>query len=310
MTTATSNATTKAIVEPLLCDPVTGDSLTPASEGGYQSPSGEKFPVIDNVLCLIRESDRGDDLGDKKFYEENPFGVRDWSNPAEVDAGVEKEIKDFLKDVPKDALIADVGCGSGRVSNYLSMNGFTNVVSIDYSLNSVRMVQQNSNNYCIWGNNLELPFKDGAFDYVISTGVIHHTPDPHKAFAECARIIKPGGRFFVKMRNVHSLYGYTFMTYGAVMRASEKSKAFRWVSEIFGFGVYKLVRKVFYSHLPKRPNDELRGKYENLYIKDLITFFTTPQVKKMIDTNGLDILYGHKTQATHRQHFYVCQKRG
>jgi SAM-dependent methyltransferase len=214
-----------------------------------------------------------------------------------------------LKEIPKDALIADVGSGTGRISNYLSMNEFINVFSIDYSLTSLRMIQKNSNNVCVWGNNLHLPLASDSFDFIISTGVIHHTPDPEKAFAECARIIRPGGQFYFKTRNIHSPYGYLFFTYGAMLRFFESKKPLKFLSDLLGFQVYKLTRKIFYSHLPDFPDKILRGKFENLFIKKMITFFTTGQIKKFINQSNLRIKYGRKSSFTHRQHFYVLEKK-
>ena len=292
----------------LLRSPGDLQPLKKISDNEFQSPEGKKFPVIDGVICLIKEQERGKDLGDDKFYEENPFGLRNWSDPKEVEEGVEKDMKRILKDMPEDAKIADIGAGTGRISNYMSMKGFKNVVSVDYSLVSIKMINENSNNLCIWGNNLSLPLQSDAFDFVISTGVIHHTPKPELALSECARIVKPGGRFYLKLRNIHSPYGYLFKTYGAALRFFEARKSLRFLSNLLGFKVYKLTRKIFYSHLPKREDNVLRGKYENLFIKDMITFFNTRQVKGMLEENNLEILEGRKTGFTHRQHFYVCRK--
>ncbi len=292
----------------LLRSPENLNPLKMTNENLFETEKGEKYPVYDGVLCLIKENERGADLGDSKFYEENPFGIRNWNDPAEVEAGVENDIKEFLAKVPKDSMIADVGCGGGRVSNYMSLKGYKNVVSFDYSLNSAKMVNSNSNNYCVWANNLDMPVASNSFDFVISTGVIHHTPDPPRALSECCRILKPGGLLFLKLRNLHSPYGYLFYSYGTLMRWSEKKPGTKWISEIFGLGVYRLTRAVFYSHLPKRPVAELRGKYQNLFIKGLITFYTTPRVKKMLADNNMKILYGRKVGFTHRQHFYVSEK--
>jgi 2-polyprenyl-3-methyl-5-hydroxy-6-metoxy-1,4-benzoquinol methylase len=44
------------------------------------------------------------------------------------------------------------------------------------------------------GDTLQLPFKEGAFDIVISTEVIEHTVNPRKAIFEIFRVLKPGGR--------------------------------------------------------------------------------------------------------------------
>lgn len=293
----------------LLRSPGSLKPLKMVNENLFETDNGEKYPVYEGVLCLIKENERGADLGDAKFYEENPFGVRNWNNAAEVIAGVEKDIKEFVDKAPKDALIADVGCGGGRVSNYMSLQGYTNVTSFDYSLNSAKMVNENSNNFCVWANNLDMPVASNSYEFVISTGVIHHTPNPPRALAECCRILKKDGLFFLKQRNLHSPYGYLYYSYGSLMRWSEKTPGFKWISEIFGLGVYRLTRAVFYSHLPKRPVAELRGKYENLFIKGLISFYTTPQVEKMLADNNMEIQYGRKVSFTHRQHFYVTKKK-
>ena len=47
------------------------------------------------------------------------------------------------------------------------------------------------------GDNLHLPFADATADVVISDGVIHHTENPHAAFAENFRVLKPGGRMYL-----------------------------------------------------------------------------------------------------------------
>jgi SAM-dependent methyltransferase len=44
---------------------------------------------------------------------------------------------------------------------------------------------------------LDLPVAESAFDLVFSIGVLHHTPDPRRAFAQIARRVKPGGRLSV-----------------------------------------------------------------------------------------------------------------
>ena len=39
----------------------------------------------------------------------------------------------------------------------------------------------------------ELPFEDGSFDLVLGHAVLHHLPDLDAAFAEFARVLRPGG---------------------------------------------------------------------------------------------------------------------
>jgi SAM-dependent methyltransferase len=42
-----------------------------------------------------------------------------------------------------------------------------------------------------------LPFDDASFDAVISCGVLEHVPDEEKSVLEIARVLRPGGRFFI-----------------------------------------------------------------------------------------------------------------
>ncbi|WP_028057804.1 class I SAM-dependent methyltransferase [Candidatus Solirubrobacter pratensis] len=42
----------------------------------------------------------------------------------------------------------------------------------------------------------ELPFEDESFDLVLGHAVLHHLPDLPRAFAEFARVLRPGGTLF------------------------------------------------------------------------------------------------------------------
>jgi len=52
-----------------------------------------------------------------------------------------------------------------------------------------------------------LPFADASFDHVYSWGVLHHSPDTAKAFAEALRVLRPGGQFRFMIYNKWSLIG-------------------------------------------------------------------------------------------------------
>ncbi len=45
---------------------------------------------------------------------------------------------------------------------------------------------------------LHLPYRDGAIDGVFGFGVLHHLPDWQGGLAEIARILKPGGFYFLE----------------------------------------------------------------------------------------------------------------
>jgi ubiquinone/menaquinone biosynthesis C-methylase UbiE len=45
------------------------------------------------------------------------------------------------------------------------------------------------------GNGLQMPFRDGAFDIVVTSYSLHHLPDAAAAIAEISRVLKRGGKF-------------------------------------------------------------------------------------------------------------------
>ena len=68
----------------------------------------------------------------------------------------------------------------------------------------------------VFSTALALPFEAEAFDFVLCTEVLEHVPDPHIAYAEISRVLKPGAYAIVTtpfMYRVHEapydFYRYT-----------------------------------------------------------------------------------------------------
>ena len=106
----------------------------------------------------------------------------------------------------KDKVCLDAGCGGGRFVVSLVKLGAKKVHGIDISKDAVLIANQRlrernleSRAEIRRGSILELPYPDKNFDYVVSSGVIHHTPDPYRAFLELVRVLKPGGKIFLSV---------------------------------------------------------------------------------------------------------------
>jgi 2-polyprenyl-3-methyl-5-hydroxy-6-metoxy-1,4-benzoquinol methylase len=95
------------------------------------------------------------------------------------------------------------------LSHFLQCNN-NNVLGIDMSLSSLGLaIEHKTRNQLIRSsfcqmNIFNLALKDGVFDVVISHGVLHHTYDAEKAFAQVVRKVKPGG---IVMIGLYNRYG-------------------------------------------------------------------------------------------------------
>jgi SAM-dependent methyltransferase len=96
-------------------------------------------------------------------------------------------------------LVLDAGCGGGRYARLLGRHG-ARVVGVDLSAaveKAAALCAELPDVAIVQADLLDLPVAEGAFDLVYSIGVLHHTPDPRRAFARIARRVKPGGRLAV-----------------------------------------------------------------------------------------------------------------
>lgn len=98
------------------------------------------------------------------------------------------------------AVIADLGCGTGQVADSLAPF-VAQVIGIDSSPSMLKTAKKrlaHHDNVELRVGTLEaLPVDDAELDAAIMALVLHHVADPALAVAEAARTLKPGGRVVV-----------------------------------------------------------------------------------------------------------------
>jgi SAM-dependent methyltransferase len=100
--------------------------------------------------------------------------------------------------VPAEGVLLDAGCGRGRTFLYRRCLPSVRVVGLDMS----PYAHDNPNVDSQARGNVEaLPFADASFDAVLSTHVAEHLAHPEAAFAEMARVLRPGGRLLLLTPN-------------------------------------------------------------------------------------------------------------
>jgi SAM-dependent methyltransferase len=123
------------------------------------------------------------------------------------DGRVAERIAGIVSVVGKRVL--EVGAGSGRDGIALADRG-ASVVSLDYSLPSLRLIKGKSSGsgtlaVCC-GDAFALPFADGTFDVVFHQGLLEHFRNPSDLIVENARVLKPGGLILVDVPQRYHYY--------------------------------------------------------------------------------------------------------
>lgn len=103
-------------------------------------------------------------------------------------------------DLPPSAVGADIGCGSGRWASFVS-DRVGRLICVDPSPHALNVARRNladrDNVEYIEAGAGDLPIEDDSLDFAYSLGVLHHTPDPQAALADCVSKLKPGAPMLV-----------------------------------------------------------------------------------------------------------------
>jgi SAM-dependent methyltransferase len=199
-------------------DPQTGEPLIVTRQFALNPSTGTRYLVDHGIPRLFQPTDDADleraDVTElvKQFYETTPFP--NYDDVDNVRALLEKAGRGLYarllnEQIPYDARVVEIGCGTGQLTNFLSIAN-RSVLGTDICLNSLMLAQNFKTNHgleraAFAQMNLFRPaLRDAFFDFVISNGVLHHTNDPRRAFARIARLAKPGGYVLVGLYNAYS----------------------------------------------------------------------------------------------------------
>ena len=199
-------------------DPRTREPLIVRRDTAINPTTCARYPVEEGIPRLFVPTDDaeldGRDVTEmvKKFYEKTPFP--NYDNMDNARALLEKALGGLFaralnEQIPYDARVVEMGCGTGQLTNFLSI-AHRSVLGTDMCLNSLMLGNKFAAAHGIKRAtfaqmNLFRPaLKDEFFDVVISNGVLHHTDNPRKAFARISRLAKRGGYVLVGLYNAYS----------------------------------------------------------------------------------------------------------
>jgi len=101
--------------------------------------------------------------------------------------------------------ILDIGSGAGNMAHHLAHYG--HVIGIDTNGRPLAVAAQRGLDVLQSTGDL-LPFPDNSFDLVALFDTVEHIPGERDVFAECRRVLKPGGKLIVTVPAFMWLWSY------------------------------------------------------------------------------------------------------
>jgi 2-polyprenyl-3-methyl-5-hydroxy-6-metoxy-1,4-benzoquinol methylase len=109
-------------------------------------------------------------------------------------------IDQFLGGDLRGRLVLDAGCGVGGMTQALVARG-ARVVAVDIGPQLAAATRSRCRCSAVVGTLTGLGIRTSAFDVVLSSEAIEHTPAPSHALLELYRVVKPGGHLVVSTPN-------------------------------------------------------------------------------------------------------------
>jgi ubiquinone/menaquinone biosynthesis C-methylase UbiE len=105
----------------------------------------------------------------------------------------------------KGATILEVGCGRGAGAKLIHSTFKPSQLHIlDLDIEMMRKAKKYLSSMprytlnLLVGDSIELPFKTGRLDALFGFGFLHHVPNWRQALLEIARVLKPGGVYYME----------------------------------------------------------------------------------------------------------------
>jgi len=187
--------------------------------------------------------------------------------------------KQFKKYIGNNKTILEVGCGTGQLSNYFAIDNNIKVISLDPTLESIKLAKNFSiKNYIsnITYLNVDIfddVLSDECFDFIWCNGVLHHTKSPYLAFKTLIKSLKKNGYVLIGLYN-------RFGRLRTIIR--------KYLTKIFGLKILEILDPTLKKL--KLDEDEKNAWVRDQYFHPIESLHTIDEVLKWFKENNIEFI--------------------
>ncbi len=238
------------------------------------------------------------------MYERHPFpAYTDKFRKASEELYLKMRLLGISEEEYRGKKILDCGCGTGEFTCWYASQG-NQMTAIDLCGPSIEHAKAYAEEYDLADridfkqmSVLETDLPENEFDIVYSYGVIHHTPDPVRAYANMVKACKPGGIVIV---SVYSLYSRWILRLKQklinTLAGDDVEKRMQWGKRLFPLTARKL---------KLRAHDESDAILYDQFAIPHESLHTAGEVLGWLDKEGLDYV-GSFGPLRLRDYFYAA----
>lgn len=286
----------------------------------------QRITGINNCIDVFTKLDGNENMDVSVV---NAFG-KEWekfdTHSDESVRELRKEYFDIIDEsiVNKNTYMIDIGCGSGRWTDYFTDKaGFIEAIDPSNAVLVADKMLGKKNNVRVTKASVDtIPWPDETFDFGMSIGVLHHIPDTRQAMINCVKKIKRGGYFYVylyyRFDNRGLLFKAVFYLSNIlrliISRLPSGLKKFtcdvlaviiywplsRFAGLLHKVGLHKLAKKIPLEPYYNKPFFNLRNDCLDRFGTKLEQRFLRSEIDAMMKEAGLtDIKFGEKSAFWH-----------
>ena len=237
-----------------------------------------------------------------------------------------KEYFDIIDEtiVNKNSYMIDIGCGSGRWTDYfVDKAGFIEAIDPSEAVMVADSMLGKKDNVRVTKASVDtIPWNDETFDFGMSIGVLHHIPDTKQALINCVKKIKKGGHFYVYLYYRFDNRGFLFKAVFylsnilrlIISRLPAGLKRFvcdilavviywplsRFAGLLSKMGLKKLAKKIPLEPYANKPFYNLRNDCLDRFGTKLEQRFLKSEIEEMMTAAGLvNIKFGEESAFWH-----------